>query len=493
MLLTMIVSLYTSRVVLNVLGVDDFGVYQTVGGIVALIAYTNNALAVGTSRFLTYELGTGNIEKLKTTFSTALSIHIIFSLIIVILAETIGLWYVYNKLVVSPDRFDAAVLAYHFSVFAVFVTVTQIPYNSSIISHERMKVFAYVSIIDVVLKLMIVYVLTLFDFDKLKFYAILLFFLHVAIALFYRLYCIKNFEECRYHLVLSRTIFKRILSYSGWNLIATSALALCNHGITVMLNFFFSPAVVSARAVANQVNMAANSFVGNFRTAIEPQVVKQFAAKNYKESETLLLESTKYSFYIMLILALPIFVVAEPLLVFWLGFVPDYAPEFLQLAVLASLAEVFNRSFYTALYAKGQIKENACIYALVLCLSFAIIFFLFRMDFSPLCSAYVILAANLIMSFVVKPFLLVKITNYPLTKILVVIKDCLKVFCIAFVIILFVDQNIELIISNRFISFFLRVLISIILTCIVIWFFGVDKSLKEKIINYLKMKCLRRK
>lgn len=493
MLLIMAVSLYTSRVVLNILGVDDFGLYQTVGGIVALLSYMNNALSVGTSRFLTYELGTGNFDKLKMTFSTALSVHIIFSLIIVLFAETVGLWYVYNKLVVPLGRLDAAIFAYHISVLTIFISITQIPYNSSIISHEKMKIYALVSIIDVVLKLLSVYLLAFFEWDRLKIYAVLLFLIQLIVAFSYRVYCIRNFEECRYSFLLNRKIFKEILSYSGWNFVATSALAICNHGITILLNLFFSPVIVASRTIASQVNAAANQFLGNFRTAIEPQVVKQYAAKNYDDSRNLLLESTKYSFYIMLVLALPICVVARQLIKLWIGFVPDYAPEFLQVAVLTSLVEVFNRSFYTPLYAKGNIKANANIYAFLLLLGFIIIFVLFKKGCGALFAAYVIFIVQLIMSFIIKPVLLVKIANYPLKDILSVICKCLKVFFVAVVILFPIYNQVYLKNINSVSVFFISAFVSFSLVCLVVWFVGLDKNLKKRIVLYAKNKLLRAK
>lgn len=387
MMFTMVVSLYTSRVVLNTLGIDDFGVYQTVGGIVALLSFVNNALTVGSSRFLTYELGRGDFQKLKDTFSTVLSVHIMLSLIIAIVAETAGLWYVFNRLVVAPDRLSAAVFAYHISILTAFITITQVPYNSSIVSHERMGVYAYASIVEVSLKLGIVYLLTISEWDKLKVYAALLCMVQFGVAMFYRIYCIRNFRECRYTVMLKKDIFKKVLSYSGWNLIASTAVALCNQGLLVLINAFFSPAIVAARAVANQVNMAANQFVGNFRTAVNPQIVKQFAANNIEESQMLLLESTKFSYYMMLILCVPIYIVAKPLLNLWLGIVPEYAAEFLQWAILTSAVAVFDQSFYTALQAKGNIRNNSLISSSVLLLGFGAIYICFRLGFSPVSCA----------------------------------------------------------------------------------------------------------
>ena len=488
MMFTMFISLYTSRVVLKTLGVEDFGVYQTVGGIVAMLSFVNNALTVGSSRFLTYELGTGNFVKLKETFSTVLSVHILLAFFIVLLSETAGLWYVYNKLVVSPDRFDAAVFAYHISILTSFITITQVPYNSSIVSHERMSVYAYAGIVEVLLKLGIVYLLAMSDWDKLKVYAFLLFCVHCGIAVFYRVYCIRNFEECHYSLILKKKIFKDVLSYSGWNLISSTAVALCNQGVVVLINAFFSPAIVTARAVANQVNMAANHFVGNFRTAVNPQIIKQYAAKKYEESQMLLLESAKYSYYMMLLFCVPICLVADPLLKIWLGTVPEYAPEFLQLAILTSLVAVFDVSFYTALSAKGRIRENAIFSPAVFFIGFGVMFLLFRNGCSPISSGVVLLISQFVISFVVKPILLVKIVGYSFMKIVKMLLVCFKVTICAIPLPLFSHYFINGSHLGSISAFSFRIFVSISCCMIAIWFVGLEKNIKKAIISFVLRK-----
>lgn len=479
MMFTMVVALYTSRVVLNVLGVDDFGVYQTVGGVVGMLTFVNNALAIGSSRFLTYELGAGNFNKLKDTFSTVLSVHILLALILVVVAETVGLWYIYNKLVVAPERMDAAIFAYHISVLTSFITITQVPYNASIISHERMGVYAYVSIADVSLKLGVAYLLALGNYDKLKMYALLLFLVQLGVAFFYRVYCIKSFKECRYSLILKKDIFKDVLSYSGWNLFSSTTLALCNQGVLVLINAFFSPAAVAAKAVAGQVNMAANSFVNSFRTAVNPQIVKQYAANNREGSRNLLLDSTKFSFYLMLMLCIPIYLLAGSLLKLWLGVVPEYAEPFLKIAILTSLIDVFSQSFYTGLYAKGQIRENAVISFLILLPGFGLIFLLFKLGFSPISSAWVMFGAMSVISLIVKPLLLVKIVEYPIKPIIGVYVVCLRVALLSVPIPFLTYAALQDI--NEIFKFALIVILSIISVCASTWFAGLNADMKNMV------------
>lgn len=490
MMITMIVSLYTSRVILQVLGVDDFGIYQTVGGVVGMLSFVNSALAVGTSRFLTFELGTGDYDKLKRTFSTVLSAHIILALVIVLLAETIGLWFVYNKLVIPPERMGAAVFAYHISVFTAMIQLTQVPYNASIISHEKMGIYAYTSIVDVTLKLLIVYLLSIGEWDKLKFYAVLLCAVTVGMALYYRFYCIRRFSETKYQLMLDKKIMKEVLGYSGWNLFANTSIALNNHGAVLLLNMFFSPGVVAGRAIANQVNMAAYHFITNFRTAANPQIVKRYAAKDYEGSKELLLSSTKYSYYLMLLLALPIFLVAETLLQLWLGQVPPYSVMFLRFAVVSSLFQVFDTSFYTALYAKGQIRENALISPTVGFIAFPIIYVLFRLGFSPMCLALINMLGYVLLGLIIKPLLIIRIADYRWKEILDVFSPCLMVTIVSVLlpsVLFFYLETVEI---NTFISFFLTVIVSVISVACSVWFIGLSSEMRIQLITQAKKKMI---
>ncbi|GAY28338.1 polysaccharide biosynthesis protein [Prevotella sp. MGM1] len=481
MIFSTIVSLYTSRVILQILGIDDYGIYQTVGGVVGMLSFINSALSMGSSRFLTYEMGVGNFERLRRTFSSVLTVHIILAVIIVLVAETAGLWFVYNKLVIPSERMDAAIFAYHLSILAVIFSITQVPYNASIISHEKMSVYAYLSIIEVSLKLIIVYMLTIGEWDKLKLYALLFFLVNAGIALFYRFYCIRKFSETHYKPIWDKEIIKGVLGYSGWNLFANAAIALSNQGATILVNMFFSPGVVAARAIANQVNMAAFHFITNFRTAANPQIVKRYAAGDFVGSKSLLLISTTFSYYLMLILALPICLVASPLLDIWLGKVPQYTVSFMQLTIITSLFQVFDSSFYTALYAKGRIRENALISPSVLFISFPVTYILFLMGYSPTILAVVLLVAYAVLGLVIKPLLLIKIVSYTWSDILRVFRPCLNVTVVSLIlpIVLYIFRE-EWFPNQimRFISLFMASVGSVVVS---VWFLGIDKAMKTKL------------
>ena len=487
----MVVSLYTSRVVLNALGVEDYGIYQTVGGVVAMIGFLIGALSAGTSRFLTYELGTGNFAKLQSTFSSLFYVHLIFALIILLLGETIGLWFVYNKLVIPEERMFAAMITFHFSIATSFFTITQVPYDASIISHEKMRVYAYTSIVDAVLKLVIVFMLLKSPIDKLIYYSMLLFVQSVGMMMFYRWYCIRNFIECKLKFIFNKSIIKDVLTYCGWNVFATTSVALCSQGLTIVTNIFFQPEVVAARAVANTVNQIANQFVGNFRTAINPQIVKQYAAGNNDVSKDLLLSSTKYSFYLFYLFALPICLTAEFVLKVWLGKVPEFAIPYLQLAICTSIFGVFDVSFYTALYAKGRIKENSICSSLFFFIAFVATYLCFRGGLSPIMSGWMLLAAQIVVAVIVKPIILVKIVKYNYREILDVFKNCLLVAIVSTLLPLILYAYKDSLFENYYIKEISICVFSIISVGVTVWIIGLEKEIRTQIINVIKSRIIK--
>ena len=432
MILTMLIALYTSRVILEKLGVDDYGIYNAVGGIVGFLSFLNNALATGSSRFLTFELGVGDEEKLKRIFSSLLTVHIILAGIVALIAETVGLWFLYHKMVIPPDRMQVAVYTFHISILTSVLTITQVPYNATIISHERMNVYAYASIFEVGAKLGICYLLGYGNVDRLILYAFLIFIVQAILIVFYRFYCRYHFSETKFSFIWDKSILKPILSFSGWSLFADGTTALSKQGVLILLNMFFAPAVVSARAISLQVNSAANQLVNNFRTAVNPQIVKLYAVKDLESSKKLLLFSTNVSYYLMLMISLPLFFLADPILHFWLGDnVPEYTTIFLQIVVVQSLFQVFDRSFYVPLYVKGQLKENAILTSLFDFLPFPVVFVLFKIGYSPVALSWAYLISSVIIGLIVKPILIIKLVDYTWREVFSVFVPCLRVTLIA--------------------------------------------------------------
>lgn len=488
MIFSMLVSLFTSRVVLATLGVEDYGIYQVVGGVVGMLSFLNGALSTGSSRFLTFALGKNDKDDLSKTFSTTLSIHIVLALLIVFLAETIGLWFFYHKLEIPDERMFAASVAYHLSILTSLISITQVPYGSVIIAHEKIDIYAYMSIVDVVLKLAIVYLLSISPWDKLIFYATLLCIIQISIALFYRIYCIRNFEESKYKFIYDKKILKEISKFSGWSLFANLSIALNGQGTTIITNMFFSPSVVAARAIALQVNMAATQLVNNFRTAVNPQIVKRYAAGDKIGSRDLLLNSTKYSFYLMYIVAVPIILLAQPLLQIWLGQVPEYSVIFLQLVIIESLFAVFDTSLYTALYAKGQLKQNALISPLVGFIRFPVVYFLFKNGFSPVALSWAGIISNMILGLIIKPILIHKIANYQTKEILRLFIDCGKVVIISVPIIYILYILIENLNLNLISNFIITGVYNVFIIGVIIFYLGINSNTRKQLITFIASK-----
>ena len=427
MLVTMLVSLYTSRIVLKTLGIHDYGIYQTVGGIIEMLSFISGALASGSSRYLTFALGQGNRKKLEIAFCTTLNIHILLSLIIVLIAETAGLCFLYNYVSFPLERMNIVKWVYQISILASVITITQIPYTASIISHEKMNIYAYMSIFEVTLKLFIVYLLTISNIDKLLLYSILLFSINFFIAIIYRIYCLRNFEETHFKFIYDKSIMKEIASFSGWSLFSSTSTMLANQGIIILLNNFFSPAIVTARALSLQVNNIVSQFVSNFRTAVNPQIIKSYAVNNLERSEFLVLILTQLSFYMILLLGMPLLTNIDFILNIWLEEIPPYATIFVQLILVQTFIQTIDSSLYYGLYACAKIKQNAIVSPVIAFLGFPICYIFLKNGASPVIVSWVYIGIFIIIGFVAKPYLLIKYAMYDKKQILSLFKRCFTI------------------------------------------------------------------
>ena len=396
MFLTLGVSLYTSRVVLNTLGVEDFGIYNVVGGVVMMFSFLNSSMASATQRFLSFELGKNDLIQLKKVFSMSVNIHVIIALAIFILAETIGLWFLNTKLVIPAERLYAANWVYQFSILSFMVTILSVPYNAIIIANERMKVYAYVSIIEVILKLIILYILVWFGFDKLKLYAILVFFVSAIIWLIYKTYCNSNFSESKYQYYWDKPLFSTLMNYAGWNLFGNLAVVTMVQGINIMLNLFFGPIVNAARGIAYQVNGAVNSFVINFQMAMNPQIVKSYASGDLKYMHKIIFQGAKYSFFLLFILSLPILLETELILKIWLKNVPEHTIIFTRLAIINVLIDSISGPLMTAAQATGNIKKYQAIVGGLLLLILPISYLFLIMGYPPEITLYISISISII-------------------------------------------------------------------------------------------------
>ncbi len=357
MILTMLVSLYTSRVVLNTLGVEDFGIYNVVGGIVMMFSIINGTMATAVQRFLNYEMGKNDEEQLRTVFNVSVVIHIGIALIVLILIESIGVWFLNNKMNISQERMNAANWVLQFSAFSFVATILSVPYNATIIANEKMKAFAFISIFEVSLKLLIVFSLNWFNFDKLKLYATLMFLLSVLLRVIYGIYAKKNFKECRFKWQWNKDIFKEMTAFAGWNMIGVSSTILRTQGVNIVLNIFYGTFVNAAMGIANQVKSAVENFTNNFIIALNPQITKSFASGNKNYFMTLVFNGSKYTFYLLLFISLPIILEADIILKLWLKIVPEYAVVFVRLILTCSLIESLSKTLIQAMFATGKIRD----------------------------------------------------------------------------------------------------------------------------------------
>lgn len=433
MFIIMGVTLYTSRVILDKLGVEDYGLYNVVGGVVGMLSFLSGTLSIGTIRFITYELGCGDSIKLHETFSTAFYAHLGLSVILIILFESIGLWFVYNNLVIPEERFNAAIMVYHISVLTLLVSVTQVPYTADIMAHERMGIYAYISIFEAVAKLVICLMLVYSPIDKLVFYAILLAFVQILVALLYRLYCVRKFDESHLSFAFDKTIFKSMMSFSGWNIIANIVETLKLQGIIVLMNMFFLPAVVGAQAFANHMSSTLMQFINNFRTAINPQIIKLYAAGDYEGSRNLTLSTTVYVFDLILLLGLPCILVMPKILDIWLVEVPDYTVVFCQFVIIYNILSTFSAAFYIPMMASGKVKSNSLAGLLIGIGQFVVLYIILRHEGDVMWVQYVNISIAILFGFIVKPWILVKEVGYGIAEIFRCFWVCFKITVLSLV------------------------------------------------------------
>ncbi|MDR0833731.1 MAG: oligosaccharide flippase family protein [Candidatus Symbiothrix sp.] len=357
MLFMMAVTLYTSRIVLATLGIEDYGIYNVVGGVVIMFSFINSAMSTATQRYLSYELGTNNLDRLKTVFSISIIIHFAIAFIVLILAETVGLWFLENKLVIPENRMDAAFWVYQISIVSCMISIVSLPYNAAIIARERMSAFAYISIFEVVGKLLLVYLLVLIASDKLIFYAIFVCIVQIIIRIIYGWYCKKNFQETSFSFVWDKKLFSTMMSFSGWNMFGCIAGVCLTQGTDILLNLFFGPVVNAAKGISTQVQAAINSFCANFQTAINPQIVKSYASNNMTYVHNLLFTSSRLSFYLVLLFSIPIMLETNQILHLWLKDVPNYSALFVQLSMVISLSGALSNTLIMANGATGDVRK----------------------------------------------------------------------------------------------------------------------------------------
>lgn len=375
----MAIGLYTSRKILEILGVEDFGILSVVGGLIAMITFLNNSMSVATQRFLTIELGKGNEKAFRRVFSMCVMIHIGIALLALTLGETLGVWFVNTHLNIAADRMVAANVVYQTSIIAAIIGILQTPYNAAIVSHERMHVYAYAGLGESIAKLVIVMLLFLSSFDRLIIYSLLFLGVQLCVGLFYVIYCYRHVPDCRVKVSFDKRLFKNIVNFTGWNMFGTLAWILKDNGSNLLLNIFGGTTVNAARGVASTLYAASNTLVGGFQSAVNPQLTKNYAADDYQATCRLLCRSSKLSFVLMLIVMLPLFLECQFVLCIWLVEVPRYAVLFTRIVLLEALIGTLQGPMITALMATGNIKWYQIVVGGILLLNLPVAYLLMKL------------------------------------------------------------------------------------------------------------------
>lgn len=481
MLFMMLIGLYTSRINLQSLGVEDFGIYNVVGGIVVMFSIINGSISASISRFLTFEIGTGNMEKLKKIFSTSVTIQIGISLIILLLAETIGLWFLNNKMVIPESRIYAANWVYQFSIMTFILNLISMPYNACIVAHEKMSAFAWITIYDAIAKLLVAWLTFIAPMDKLIFYAGFIVLIAFTQRIIYTSYCLRNFEECHYKFVIDKELLKNMSGFAGWNFIGATSAILRDTGGNIVINMFSGPTVNAARAIASSINNAVLGFANSFMTAINPQITKSYASGDYNKMMGVIYKGAKFSFFLMLLLGLPVIMESEYIINLWLGQIPDHTVLFVQLAILYAMSESISNPLVTAMLATGKIKNYQIVVGGLQMLNLPISYICLRMG----CIPETVLIVAIILSqfcFSARIYMLRSMINLNAIDYLKkVYLRILSTLIIAFILPIIVKYHIE----NSLFGFIVVITVSVISACVCILYIGCTDKERSIIYSYI--------
>lgn len=407
------ISLFTSRITLQALGVNNYGIQSAVGGVITMFSIVSGSLSRSISRFITFELGHGDKEKLKRIFSTSLNIQLLIGLVIILLGETLGVWFLNNQMNIPADRMTAANWVLQFSIWSFFIGLTQTPYGACIIGHERMSVFAYFGIANAIFRLIIVYLLYIFPYDKLITLSALGFVVSVGMRMVQRIYCVRNFEECHYQLVFDKGLMKELSGFAGWSFLTNTAWIFNTSGLNILINIFFGVSFNAARGLAGSIEGHIKKFYGDFMTAINPQIIKSYAAGQLDDMFKLVCKGTRLSYFLMFSLALPFMFEAYAVLYLWLGQVPDYTVLFFRLSMIAQLVTLLGQTGVTACMATGRIRWYTIIITSVGFLVFPLTWIAFELGMSVE-SSYIIYIIIYALLDYIRLLIMKRLLNFPI-------------------------------------------------------------------------------
>ena len=484
MLFTMAVSLFTSRVILNTLGVEDYGINNVVGGIVTMFSVLSGSLSASISRFITFELGKGNLQRLKTIFSTGVNIQLGMSILVVVVAEAVGIWFLNTKMNIPAERMNAANWVFQCAILTFVLNLLSVPYNAAIIAHEKMSAFAYISVVEVSLKLIIVYMLMISPFDRLETYAVLLLLVGAVIRFIYGYYCKRHFEECTYHFVIDKPVLKEMTGFAGWNFLGNGAYMLNTQGVNILMNLYFGVAVNAARGVATQVDATLKQFVNNFTTAVNPQITKSYAQGDLDYMHKLVCRSAKFSAFLMMFFAVPIILETNTILTIWLKTVPDYAVIFLQWIIISSFMDtVLANSLVTSMLATGKIKRYQIIVTTVGCLVFPLSWIAFKLGFEPQVGYILYFIIYTILLFV-RLYLLKDMVKLP---VMMYIREVLYKLAPVIVVGFAIPGILILTMDAGWLRLILVCLLSVLVTAASEYFIGLSNKEKDFVAEKIKL------
>ena len=476
-LFIMTITLYTSRVILSALGVEDYGIYNVVGGVVAMFSLISGSLSNAISRFITFELGRGDIKRLCVIFSTSVNIQLGLSFLIMILGAVVGGWFLNTQMNIPDDRMEAANWVLYCSLLMFCINLVSLPYNACIIAHERMTAFAYVSILEASLKLLICYLIVVSPFDKLISYSILLVVVALMVRLVYGIYCRRQFEECRYHPIYDRSLLRQMGGFAGWQFLTNSCWMFNTQGVNILINVFFGVTLNAARGIAVQVDGAIQQFVNNFMTAVNPQITKDYAAGKIKEMFILVCRGAKFSYFLLMLFAIPIMFETGYLLKLWLKIVPDHTVVFLRLTIIGSMLNMLGGTGLTACMATGNIKRYSIWISTVGVLVFPLTWIAFRCGL-PVESTYIVFILVYIGINVVRLYLMKGLLHFP--PVLFVRKVVIPMLLVTPVAAVF-PFIVTYMLEESFWRLCLTVVVSLVSSSAVIFFVGLTEKERKTV------------
>lgn len=480
MLFLMFINLYTSRVVLNALGVEDYGIYNAVGGFVSMFAVVTSSLSAAISRFITFELGRNNKERTTNIFSTSVIIQFIIASIIIVLAMTVGLWFLNTKMVIPTERMVAANWVFILSIITFTVNLISIPYNACIIAHERMKAFAYIGIFDAIGKLVIALAIALSPIDNLIFYAILMCAISIITRFIYGWYCKRNFEECNFKFLFEKKLIKEIFGFASWNFIGSASGVLKDQGVNVLLNIFCGPIVNAARGIALQVSSAVTAFSQNISTAINPQITKSYASGRIDYATSLVCNGARFSFFMLILISTPLFVETQTILTIWLKIVPEHLIIFTRLILANAIIDSLSHGMVTLMLATGRIRNYQIIVGSFVLLNFPLSYIFLELEFEP---EYVFAVSILISicCLFLRMIMLKRIIGFPIKKFIKsVIIPAIFVTILSLAIPIIVTYILPAATTTRFVF---NTTFSLLTTVLVIMYIGCRKEERNMLLN----------